>query len=34
VRRAEVAHEIIARFCHEAVMSPLGARDLGRPAAV
>jgi len=34
VRRAEMAMEIINRFCPEAVMSPLKAKDLGIPAAV
>jgi hypothetical protein len=34
VRRAEIAMEMIARFCPEAVMSPLRARDLGIPAVV
>jgi hypothetical protein len=34
VRRAEMAHEIIMRFCQSAVMSPLGAKDLGKPAVV
>ena len=34
VRRAEMAFEIIARYCPEAVMSPLRAKDLGIPAAV
>ncbi len=34
VRRAEIAFEIIKRFCPEAVMSPLKAKDLGIPAAV
>jgi hypothetical protein len=34
VRRAEMAMEIISRFCPEAVMSPLKAKDLGIPAAV
>ena len=33
VRRAEMACEIIARYCPEAVMSPLRARDLGIPAS-
>ena len=33
VRRAEMAFEIIQRFCPEAVMSPLRAKDLGIPAA-
>jgi hypothetical protein len=32
VRRAEMAMEIIARYCPEAVMSPLRAKDLGIPA--
>jgi Peptidase family U32 len=32
VRRAELALEVIARFCPEAVMSPLRAKDLGIPA--
>ncbi|MFN7993713.1 MAG: U32 family peptidase [Bryobacteraceae bacterium] len=32
VRRAEIAMEMIARFCPEAVMSPLRAKDLGIPA--
>jgi hypothetical protein len=32
VRRAQIACEIIARYCPEAVMSPLQARDLGVPA--
>jgi len=34
VRRAEMAMEIIARYCPEAVMSPLRAKDLGVPAMV
>jgi hypothetical protein len=34
VRRAEIAHEIIARFCPEAVMSPVFVRNMGRPAAL
>lgn len=34
VRRAEIAFEIIARYCPQAVMSPLRAKDLGIPAAV
>ena len=34
VRRAEIACGIIARYCPEAVMSPLRAKDLGIPAAV
>jgi len=34
VRRAEMAFDIIARYCPEAVMSPLKAKDLGIPAAV
>ena len=34
VRRAEMALEIISRFCPEAVMSPLKAKDLGIPAGV
>jgi hypothetical protein len=34
VRRAEMAMEIIGRFCPEAVMSPLKAKDLGIPAGV
>jgi Peptidase family U32 len=32
IRRAEIALEIIARYCPEAVMSPLRAKDLGIPA--
>ncbi len=32
VRRAQIACEMIARYCPEAAMSPLGARDLGIPA--
>jgi hypothetical protein len=32
VRRAEIALEMIARFCPDAVMSPLRAKDLGIPA--
>jgi hypothetical protein len=32
VRRAEMACGMIARFCPDAVMSPLGARDMGIPA--
>ncbi|MBK5291932.1 MAG: U32 family peptidase [Acidobacteriia bacterium] len=32
VRRAQIAMEIIARYCPHAVMSPLGAKDLGIPA--
>src|SRR5437879_13258041 len=31
VRRAEMAFEIIGRFCPQAVMSPLKAKDLGIP---
>ena len=31
VRRAEIAMGVIARYCPEAVMSPLGAKDLGIP---
>jgi hypothetical protein len=31
VRRAEIACGMIARYCPDAVMSPLGARDLGIP---
>jgi hypothetical protein len=31
VRRAQMAREIIARYCPEAVMSPLRAKDLGIP---
>jgi len=34
VRRARIAIEIIARYCPQAVMSPLGSRDLGIPAAI
>lgn len=34
VRRAEIAREIIVRYCPEALMSPLRARDLGIPAVV
>ena len=34
VRRAEMAMEIIGRFCPDAVMSPLKAKDLGIPAGV
>lgn len=34
VRRAEIAREIVARYCPSAVMSPLGAKDLGIPARV
>jgi hypothetical protein len=34
VRRAEIACEIIAKYCPHAAMSPLGAKDLGIPAAV
>jgi Peptidase family U32 len=34
VRRAEIAREIIARYCPDALMSPLRAKDLGIPAAV
>lgn len=34
VRRAEIAMEIIARYCPEAVMSPLGAKDLGIPQSI
>jgi Peptidase family U32 len=34
VRRAEIAFEIISRYCPEAVMSPLKAKDLGIPAAM
>jgi len=34
VRRARIAREIIARYCPDAVMSPLRAKDLGIPAAV
>ena len=33
VRRAEMAFEIIGRFCPQAVMSPLKAKDLGIPSA-
>jgi hypothetical protein len=32
VRRAEIAMEVISRYCPEAVMSPLRAKDLGIPA--
>jgi hypothetical protein len=32
VRRAEMACEFIQRFCPEAIMSPLRAKDLGVPA--
>lgn len=32
VRRAQMAREIITRYCPEAVMSPLRAKDLGIPA--
>ncbi len=32
VRRAQMACEIIARYCPDAVMSPLRAKDLGIPA--
>ena len=34
VRRAEMAMEMIRRYCPEAVMSPLKTKDLGVPAAV
>jgi hypothetical protein len=34
VRRAQMAMETIGRYCPEAVMSPLQAKDLGIPAAV
>jgi hypothetical protein len=34
VRRAKIAFEIIERYCPEAVMSALKAKDLGIPAAV
>jgi hypothetical protein len=34
VRRAQIAMGMIARYCPEAVMSPLRAADLGIPAAV
>jgi hypothetical protein len=34
VRRAKIAFEIIERYCPEAVMSPLKAKDLGIPATV
>jgi hypothetical protein len=34
IRRAEIAFEIIRRYCLEAAMSPLKAKDLGIPAAV
>jgi hypothetical protein len=34
VRRAQMAMETIARYCPEAVMSPLRAKDLGIPADV
>jgi Peptidase family U32 len=34
VRRAQMAMETIARYCPEAVMSPLKAKDLGIPAEV
>lgn len=33
VRRAHIACEMIARYCPQAVMSPLRAKDLGIPAA-
>jgi hypothetical protein len=33
VRRAGIAMEMIARYCPEAVMSPLKAKDLGIPAS-
>jgi len=32
IRRAEMAMAVIARYCPEASMSPLGAKDLGIPA--
>lgn len=32
VRRAEMAYEIIQRFCPDAAMSPAGTKDLGLPA--
>jgi hypothetical protein len=32
VRRAAIAREVIARYCPEAAMSPLKAKDLGVPA--
>lgn len=31
IRRVEIARELIARYCPEAQMSPVGARDLGIP---
>jgi hypothetical protein len=31
VRRAQIACENIARYCPDAIMSPLGASDLGIP---
>jgi len=34
VRRARIAYEMIARYCPQAVMSPLGSKDLGIPAAL
>ena len=34
VRRARIACEIIARYCPEAAMSPIGSKDLGIPAGV
>ena len=34
VRRAQMAREIIARYCPEAVMSPLRAKDLGIPEGI
>jgi hypothetical protein len=34
VRRAAIAMEMIAAYCPEAVMSPLGSSDLGIPAGV
>ncbi len=33
VRRAQIAFEMIRRYCPEAKMSPLGAADLGIPEA-
>jgi hypothetical protein len=32
VRRAQIACQTIARYCPDAVMSPLRAKDLGIPA--
>jgi hypothetical protein len=34
VRRAQIAREVIARYCPETVMSPLRAKDLGIPEEI